>query len=169
VPTTNNLHGIGYANGTWLAVGDLGTVIYSTDASTWANVSIPAVGTRNLYGAGGGYTTGRFVIAGQEIILTANTNTVANTAWANTYVGGASLTTDLTRVQFFGSWANVANVSQPPVQQRLTNGQIVSGTYTDVDYTEGDSITYYLVAGNMFGNVNVYTNSSSITVTEIKR
>jgi len=169
VPTTNNLHGIGYANGTWLAVGDLGTVIYSTDADTWANVAIPAVGTRNLYGAAGGYTTGRFVIAGQEIILTANTNTVANTAWANTYVGGASLTTELTRVQFFGSWANVANVSQPPVQQRLTNGQIVSGTYTDVDYVEGDSITYYLVAGNMFGNVNVYTNSSSITVTEIKR
>jgi len=169
VPTTNNLHGIGYANGTWLAVGDLGTVIYSTDADTWANVSVPAVGTRNLYGAAGGYTTGRFVIAGEEIILTANTNTVANTAWANTYVGGASLTTDLTRLQFFGSWANVANVSQPPVQQRLTNGQIVSGTYTDVDYVEGDSITYYLVAGNMFGNVNVYTNSSSITVTEIKR
>lgn len=169
VPTTNNLHGIGYANGTWLAVGDLGTVIYSTDASTWANVSVPAVGTRNLYGAAGGYTTGRFVIAGQEIILTAANNSVASTAWANTYVGGASLTTDLTRLQFFGSWANVANVSQPPVQQRLTNGQIVSGTYTDVDYVEGDDITYYLVAGNMFGNVNVYTNSSSITVTEIKR
>ena len=169
VPTTNNLHGIGYANGTWLAVGDLGTVIYSTDADNWANVVIPAVGTRNLYGAAGGYTTGRFVIAGEEIILTAANNSVSTTSWANTYVGGASLTTDLTRLQFFGSWANVANVSQPPVQQRLTNGQIVSGTYTDVDYVEGDSITYYLVAGNMFGNVNVYTNSSSITVTEIKR
>jgi hypothetical protein len=169
VPTTNNLQGVGYANGTWLAVGDLGTVIYSTDADTWSNVSIPAVGTRNMYGAAGGYTTGRFVIAGQEIILTANTNTVANTTWANTYIGGASLTTDLTRVQFFGSWANVANVSQPPVQQRLTNGQVISGTYTDVDYAQGDSITYYVVAGNMFGNVNVYTNSSSITVSEIKR
>lgn len=169
VPTTNNLHGVAYANGYWLAVGEAGTVIYSTDASTWANVAIPAVGTRNLYGAGGGYTTGRFVIAGEEIILTADTNNVATTTWANSYVGGASLTTDLTRVQFFGSWANIANVSEPPVQQRITNGQIVSGTYTDTNYASGDTITYYLVVGNMAGNANVYTNSSSITVTEIKR
>ena len=152
-----------------LAVGESGTAIYSTDASTWSNVVISAAGTRTLSGVAGGYTTGRFVVAGEEIILTADTNNIATTTWANTYVGGASLTTDLTRVQFYGSWANVANVSEPPTQQRITNQQIVSGNYTDVNYAVGDSITYYLVVGNMASNVNVYTNSSSITVTEIKR
>lgn len=169
IPTTNNINGVAYAAGTWVAVGDAGTVLYSTDASVWTAVTIPAVGTRNLYGVAGGYSSGRFVVAGQEIILTAANATVASTTWANSYVGGTSLNTQLTRLQYYGSWANVATVSEPPVQQRLTNGQVVSGTYTDVDYADGDSITYYLVAGNMSGNANVYTNSSSITVTEIKR
>lgn len=169
VPTINNLNAVAYANGYWVAVGDAGTVLYSTDTDNWTQANVVAASDRNLYGVAGGYVSGRFVIAGQEIILTSDTNNVATTTWANTYIGGSSLSTELTRVQFFGSWANVANVSEPPVQQRVSNGQIVSGTFTDVDYTADQTITYYLVVGNMSGNANVYTNSTSITVTEIKR
>jgi hypothetical protein len=63
----------------------------------------------------------------------------------------------------------VANTSLPPVQQRVTNGQVVSGTYTDINYVENEDIIYYLVLGNMFGNVNVFTNGPNMTVTEFKR
>ena len=88
---------------------------------------------------------------------------------SNAYLGGSSITSTLTRLQYFGSWANVANVSQPLTSQRVTNQQVVSGTYTDVDYVENENITYYLVVGNMAGNVVVTTNGPNITVTEFKR
>lgn len=176
VPTTNNLNAVGYANGYWVAVGDAGTIVVSTDADNWtgpitnpADGSTPSIQPRNLYGVAGGYTDGTFVAAGQEIILTSNT-TVPTGGWnSNAYLGGSSITSTLTRLQYFGSWANVANVSQPLTSQRVTNQQVVSGTYTDVDYVENENITYYLVVGNMAGNVVVTTNGPNITVTEFKR
>ena len=33
--TSNNLNGVTYGNGTWVAVGDTGTIISSTDAENW--------------------------------------------------------------------------------------------------------------------------------------
>ena len=176
VPTTNNLNAVGYANGYWVAVGDTGTIIVSTDADTWTGpIANPAdgsnysIGARNLYGVAGGYTQGTFVAAGQEIILTSNT-TVPTGGWnSNAYLGGSSLNSTLTRLQYIGSWANIANVSTPPVSQQVTNQQVVSGTYTDIDYVENENITYFLVVGNMAGNVVVTTNGPNITVTEFKR
>lgn len=177
VPTTNNLNAVGYTNGYWVAVGDAGTIITSTDADTWTGpvsnpadgILVPSNGVRNLYGIAGGLQQHYWVAAGEEIILTTNT-TNPNGAWnSNAYLGGASLNSTLTRLQYQGSWANIANVSQPPLNQRVTNGQVISGSYTDTDYTEGQTITYYLVLGNMAGNVAVTTNGPNMTLTEIKR
>jgi hypothetical protein len=176
VPTTNNLHGVGYTNGYWVAVGDAGTIIYSTDGTNWsgpvanpADGSDPIIGVRNLYGVAGGLNSNVFVAAGEEIILRSNTSNPGGSWTSNIYLGGSSVNSTLTRLQFFGSFANVANTSLPPVQQRVTNGQVVSGTYTDINYVENEDITYYLVLGNMFGNVNVFTNGPNMTVTEFKR
>ena len=177
VPTTNNLNSVGYTNGYWMAVGNAGTIIVSTDGTNWTGpyanpadgVTVPANGVRNLYGCGGGLQTGRFVVAGEEIILTANTNNATTTTWANSYVGGSSFTSALTRLQFQGSYANVGNVTAPPASQQINNAQVVSGLYTDINYVSGQTITYYLVAGNLVGNSVVYTNGPNITITEIKR
>lgn len=170
VPTTQNLNSVTWANGTWVAVGDVGTIITSTDGSNWTGpVANPVSGSRNLYGVAGGLTGGRFVAAGEEIILQTNNTNPTTGGWANSYVGGASVSSTLTRLQYFGSGANIANTSQPAIQQQITNGQVISGTYVDTIYTAGSPITYYLVIGNNFGNANVYTNGPNMTITEIKR
>jgi hypothetical protein len=177
VPTTNNLNAVGYTNGYWMAVGDAGTIIVSTDGTNWTGpyanpadgVTVSTNGARNLYGCGGGLQTGRFVVAGEEIILTANSSNATTTTWANSYVGGSSFTSALTRLQFQGSYANVGNVTAPPASQQINNAQVVSGLYTDINYVSGQTITYYLVAGNLVGNSVVYTNGPNITITEIKR
>jgi len=174
VPTTNNLYGVGYAQGQWIAVGASGTIISSTDGNVWtgpytnpADGSNPTVGTRDYTSVAGGPVTGRFVAVGQGIIST-TANTLAN-SWQLTYDAGTAVTSTLTRLQYYGSGANIANVSQPPAQQQISNAQVISGTYSDVNYTAGTPVTYYLVAGNMTGNANVYVSGSSIIVTEIKR
>jgi photosystem II stability/assembly factor-like uncharacterized protein len=170
VPTTNNLNGVRYANGKWVAVGDAGTIITSTDGSNWtAPVANPAATyNRNLYTVVPGFYNGRWVAGGQEIIISSDT-TNPNSTWSNQYFSASSVNQTLTRLQYFGSWANVANVSQPPSNQQVTNQQIFGGTYTDINYTAGQTITYYLVLGNMAGNAVITTNSPSITVTEYKR
>lgn len=175
VPTTNNLQGVAYTNGTWVAVGDSGTIITSTDGSNWtgpisnpADGSVSTVGVRNLYTVTPGYVSKRWVIGGEEIVMTSNTTSPSG-GYTRNYTGASSVNSNLTRLQFFGSWSNVADQSLPPTSQRVSNQQVVSGTYTDVDYTSGQTITYYLVLGNMAGNVPITTNSPSITVTEYKR
>jgi hypothetical protein len=178
VPTTVNLNAVGWTNNNWVAVGDAGTIITSTDGSNWTGpianpadgVTVPANGVRNLIGVAGGLVTNKFVTAGQEIIMTSNTTSPTG-GWNSTaYLGGSSVTSTLTRLQYQGSYANVANVSSPPpAQQQVTNGQVVSGTYTDIDYTSGQDITYYLVLGNMVANTTIFTNGPSMSVTEFKR
>lgn len=177
VPTSQNLNGVDYINGYWVAVGDAGTILTSTDTDTWygpvanpADGSISTVGARNLYGVAGSEITGQFMAAGEEIILTSNTAAPNIGGWnSNLYLGGTSVRSQLTRLQFFGSWGNIANVSLPPASQRVTNGTVVSGTYTDIDYDSGQTLTYYLVLGNMAGNVVITTNQPNMTLTEIKR
>jgi len=177
VPTTQNLYGVGYTNGTWVAVGAQGTIISSTDGSNWTGpyanpadgVTVPANGARDLYGVAGGLYSSYWVASGQEIILSSNTASPTGGWNSSTYLGGTSLNSTLTRLQYQGSWANVANVSQPPAQQQITNGQVISGSYTDYNYIAGTPVTYYLVAGNMYGNANVYVNGPNLTITEIKR
>ena len=177
VPVTTNLNSVAYVNGYWIAVGDAGTIISSTDGTNWtgpianpADGSIPSIAARNLYGVAGGYWSNKFVAAGEEIILTANTTNPVSGGWnSNIYLGGSSLDSSLTRLQYFGSSANVANVATVPTNQQVTNGQIISGTYTDINYVNGETITYYLVLGNMVANTTVYTNGPNMTVTEFKR
>jgi len=177
IPTTQNLQAVDYANGYWVAVGDAGTIITSTDADVWYGpVANPAdgtdavIGARNLNGVAGGELTGQWIAAGEEIILTSNTTQPNVGGWnSNAYLGGSSVRSQLTRLQYFGSWANIANVSLPPANQRVSNQQVVSGNYTDFDYDAGDTITYYLVLGNMSGNVVITTNQPNMTITEIKR
>ena len=172
--TTRNLNGVAECNGYTLAVGDAGTIIYSTDyGQTWTSpLSNPAdgsggFGTRSLYGVVGDPATGRWVVVGEELIMYNDSVTLSG-GWTVMYAGGASYQSQLTRLVYNGSWANIANVSLPPTQQRITNQQVISGSYVDYDYVAGTPVTYYLVLGNMAGSA-VYTGAPSILVTEIKR
>jgi hypothetical protein len=170
VPITNNLQGVRYANGVWVAVGDAGTIITSTDGSNWTGpyANPAATNNRNLYTVVPGYYNGRWVAGGQEIIISSDTTNPGGT-WSNQYFAASSVNQTLTRLQYFGSGANVANVSLPPSNRQVTNQQVLGGTFTDYNYTAGQTITYYLVLGNMAGNAVITTNSPSITVTEYKR
>ena len=172
--TTNNLNGVAECNGATVAVGANGTIIYSTNGGiTWTSpLSNPAdgsggFGTRSLYGVVGDTNTGRWVVTGEELIMYNDSNNLSG-GWTVMYAGGASYNSQLTRLVYNGSWANVANVSQPPTQQQISNQQVISGSYVDYDYVAGVPVTYYLVLGNMAGDT-VYTGGPSILVTEIKR
>lgn len=172
--TLNNLNGVAECNGATVAVGANGTIIYSTNGGvTWTSpLSNPAdgsggFGTRSLYGVVGDPDTGRWVVTGEELIMYNDSNNLSG-GWTVMFSGGQSYQSQLTRLVFNGSWANVANTSQPPAQQQITNQQVISGSYVDYDYIAGDPVTYYLVLGNMAGDT-VYTGGPSILVTEIKR
>jgi NDP-sugar pyrophosphorylase family protein len=174
VPTTENLYGVSYAQGYWVAVGDRGTIIYSTNGDNWLGpIANPADGFtsniayRNLRSVAGGIGQGSFVVCGEEIIMASNTSNPANGFTANIYLGGSSVSSTLTRLQYYGSNANVANVSQS--SSVIITNQVISGTYTDVEYDENEEITYYLVVGDMKQNARVIVSQPSITVTEYKR
>lgn len=172
--TTRNLRAVNEALNRWVAVGDAGTIITSTDnGATWTSpLSNPAdgsggIGSRNLYGIAGDANTGRWVACGQELVMMSDTSD-PSAGWTVLYDGGLSYQSQLTRLVYNGSWANIANVSQPPAQQRISNQQVISGSYVDYDYSAGVPVTYYLVLGNMAGS-EVYTGAPSLLVTEIKR
>ena len=174
--TTENLNSIAFCNtGVWVAVGDNGTIITSANGTTWGNPEANpsdgsgGFGVRNLTSVTHDENNYHLVAGGEEVILTSNTASSGSLTWYSPYQGGASYTSQLTRLQYFGSWGNVANVSLPPVQQQLANAQVVSGTYTDINYTANVATTYYVVLGNMFGNVQVYTGGPTINIIEYKR
>ena len=167
--TTNNLYGVAYSpygGGKWTVVGAGGIILYSTDTINWVTVDSPFPG-RDLYSVCVGIkNTNNVVACGQEIMIK---STAGGQYFANIYTGGSSLASSLTRLQYYGSWANIANVSQPPPQQQITNGQIISGSYTDSNYVAGNPQIYYVVLGNLTGNTTVYSSQTSLTVTEFKR
>ena len=174
VPTTQNLNGVSYSNGYWVAVGDYGTIIYSTDATNWSGpVANPADGissniaVRSLKSVAGGISSNIFVVCGEEIIMTSNSGNPATGFVANIYLGGSSVSSTLTRLQYYGSNANVAN--NTPTGTPIISNQVISGFYTDVDYTANQEITYYLVVGDMRNNARVVVSQPSITITEYKR
>ena len=47
-PSTNHLSGVGYGNGTFVAVGNSGTIFTSSDGTTWTEQTSRS--TKNLYG-----------------------------------------------------------------------------------------------------------------------
>jgi hypothetical protein len=174
VPTTRNLYGVAHSKGYWVAVGDQGTIITSSDGDTWTGpIANPAdgsnvtIGTRNLRGVAGGTYDSMFVAAGEEIILTTANNN-PNYSWTtNAYLGGSAVTSTLTRLQYYGSNANVAN--NTPSSAFISSYQVVSGIYTDINYVENEELTYYLVVGDMTPNRRTIVSQPSITVTEFKR
>jgi len=197
VPTTKNLNGVAFVvnnnsyadyisgqwklkqwppQGYWVAVGDQGTVLYSNDnGATWSGpVPNPAdgsgnFGVRNLEGVAPGWVQKTFVAVGESVVVQSVANTSPGGTWINPYQQGPTVNSALTRLQYYGSWANIADQTRPPVYQQLQNNQIVSGSYYDTNYIPGSPVTYYLAVGNMLGNSNVYVGSPTITVTEYKR
>ena len=181
---TFNLEGVTWNGYTWTVVGQSGVTLTSNNAINWTSIGTPASSiTRDLYAVATVYndpgipvnSSGRLTAAsGDEIIQSTLDPAVSYFNWSDSdpstgYQGGVSYTTNLTRLQYFGSWSNIANVSQPPTYQQVANAQIISGTYTDIYYTANTAVTYYLVLGNMYGNVNVYSGGSSISVIEFKK
>ena len=106
-----------------------------------------------------------FVVSGQELILRSASSSLS---FSSVYDGGVSASSNLTRLQYYGSFANVDTQSTPPGNQQIGNA-LITGTYTDYNYTQGQSTTYYVVIGNLTSNTVVYTGGPTITVTEYKR
>jgi hypothetical protein len=61
LPTSNYIYEVAYGNGTFVAVGDCGTIITSPDGATWTNRSFPT--DKFLYGVC--YGNGVFVAVGE--------------------------------------------------------------------------------------------------------
>ena len=169
VPTTQNLYGVSYTQGYWTAVGAGGIILTSVDGNIWYGpIANPAASSlRDLYSVAGGQLTGNSIAGGNGIVMR-TTEKTGNT-WISVYSANAAVTSNFTRLAYYGSNANIANVAQPTPQQQIANAQVISNTYTDVNYIAGVSETYFLVIGNTFGNANIYTGGSTMTVTEIKR
>jgi hypothetical protein len=181
-PTTANLNdvwSIGSATSGgpfvdyWVACGDGGVILVSTDAGlTWTSVSSPAsdgslVFLRNLNSiAYTQETLAGLLIAGDGIIMRSY---APYTSWTVVYDAGYVQNANLTRVEFYGSFANVFTTTQPSVIQKLGNNQVIAGTFIDTNFTAGDPIKYYLLAGSLLANNAVYVQGSSITATEYKR
>ncbi len=62
-PTANNLHGVAFGNGLFVAVGDFGTLLRSTDATNWTTSSYAGTGN-SLNGIA--YEGGVFVAIGDN-------------------------------------------------------------------------------------------------------
>ena len=164
--TTNPLYGVAYSGGRWTVVGANGIILTSTDTVNWSQISSPYPG-RDLYSICVGIqNSSQMVACGQEIMIQ---STNSGVTFSNLYVGGSSLASNLTRLQYYGSWANIATQDEPPAQQQIANGQIVSGSYTDSNYVAGNPQVYYVVVGSLTGNTTIYSSQTSLTVTEFKR
>ena len=89
-------------------------------------------------------------------------------SWSIRYDAGVSVASTQTRLASWGSdGANIANVTVPGPSAQL-GSQAVSGSYTDYNYSQNATVTYYLVMGNLTGNA-VQTNSATLQITEFKR
>ena len=175
-PTTYNLRGVCWdsTNNRLLAVGDNGTILYSTSITqsggviniSWASISSGT--TRNLYSIDYNAARNYWVAVGQGITIAGQGTTVNPASGTQTQTwGNVFVNTDIQRVTYFGSYPYVGQTTPtPPVQQQINN-QIVAGTYIDSNPTA--NATYYLVGGNLTGNANVYAYNPSLTITLQKR
>jgi hypothetical protein len=171
---SGTLNGVAYGNGQWVTVGAGGTILTSNNATSWSSVSNPAanvalVGSaRTLNDVTYNPYTNTFVAVGEEIVLTALGSNVAS--WTTTYLGTATFSSNISRVQFYGSWEDVNATYTPGVTQKLANNQVFNGVYTDNSFVKGIPATYFMVAGSLNGSVQTtYAGEGSMTVTEYKR
>ena len=180
-PIVDNLNAIRYGNGKWVAVADNGNILINTGniqvAGDWTQID-----TGNLVytnNAPYGNIVGRdlvtvdyspvydtFNIGGSGIILNiASGSTTPKVA----YDVAPAEDLSLTRLTYFGSYANVSQVSPAPSNaQQLLNNQVFSGTIVDTGYVQGQETTYYLVVGNMAGST-IQAGQVYLQVQEIKR
>ena len=167
-PTAVTLRAVRYGNGHWIAVGDDGVILLNsgdpTDSADWSIIQ-DTLTDRNLFSIDYSSFYNTFNIGGQAILLNSADSTISFTA---TLTNAPAETYDLTRLTFFGSHPLVSNVSLPPAEAQITNGQIFSTTIVDTQYVEGQETTYYLVVGNMNGDP-IQVGQSFILVQELKR
>ena len=167
-PTPVTLRAVRYGNGHWIAVGDDGVILLNsgdpTDSADWSIIQ-DTLTDRNLFSIDYSSFYNTFNIGGQAILLNSADSTISFTA---TLTNAPAETYDLTRLTFFGSHPLVSDVSLPPSQAQITNGQIFSTTIVDTQYVEGQETTYYLVVGNMNGDP-IQVGQSFILVQELKR
>jgi hypothetical protein len=104
--TSQPLHGVAFGNGAYVAVGDNGTILYSTDSVTW----IPEVsGTTNrLYGVR--YGTNGFVAVGDS--ASGTSSTILNSADGITWMQRTSPVTNKLSAICYGLGRYVAAGSQ---------------------------------------------------------
>ena len=95
--TTSNLNAITHYGTTFVAVGDAGTVVTTTDGITWTVHPITTVTTSNL----NGITHGSYYVAVGDngTILTS----VDANSWTSHTVTNAAVTSNLRKVAYFGS------------------------------------------------------------------
>ena len=180
-PVLTDLNAVRYGNNVWVAVGDGGVILKNsgnielannwiqidTSNINWANgTNYGSIEDRDLRTIDFSETYNKFFIGGVGMIVRAEANTTIVPQVS--YQVTAAEVYDLTRLTFFGSWANVAKQTLPPEEQRIVNNQVFSYSIIDTDYVQGQETTYYLVVGNMAG-ATVYIGQAYLNVQEIKR
>jgi hypothetical protein len=167
-PTPLTLNGIRYGNGKWIAVGNDGVILLNsgdpTDSADWSIIQ-DTLTDRNLIKIDWSSVHNTFNIGGQAIILNSADGTVS---FSIVYTAAPAESYDLTRLTFFGSHPLVSDVSLPPAEAQIINGQVFSTTVVDTQYVQGQETTYYLVPGNLNGS-QIQVGQAFLLVQELKR
>lgn len=152
LPTDQNLLGVGYGNGLFVAVGANGTILTSADGATWT--SRPSGTAEALYDAA--YANGTYVVVGQSgTILTSSdgttwtqrtTNTLAmisGVAYGNgRFVAVADSGGILTSPDGV-TWTNqVSGTTEQLVDVAYGNGTFVAAGANGANLTSSDGVTW---------------------------
>ena len=166
-PVSTNLNAVTYDffAAKFIAVGDNGVILESTNTTTWTQVQV-GITDRDLNSIDFHPAWGTVNIVGTEVIIHRPYNVTLYTVKAEP---SPTEVYPLTRLTFFGSYANSMQTSpEPSAGQQLINGQVFNTTIVDQNYTPGQETTYYLVVGNMRG-ARVYGGPLYIQATEVKK
>ena len=158
--------GSGLAGASFVVVGANGTYYYTTTGGeSWSQYVLPAGSDgrqRNLYSVSWGENNSVIAVGDNIVYRATGTGTPVTT-----YDGGTQASSELTRLAFYGSTANIQATATPPAASQIGN-QVIAGTYYDTDYTAGNTVTYYIVAGNLAGSA-VSVNQPTLNIQENKR
>jgi hypothetical protein len=170
-PVSTNLNAVTYdfPQAQFIAVGDNGVILQSSDTVTWTQTQ-EGITDRDLNSIDYHPRWGTVNIVGTEVIIHRPYVTPPSTALYTVKAEPSPTEVyPLTRLTFFGSYANSMQTSpEPSAGQQLINGQVFNTTIVDQNYTPGQETTYYLVVGNMRG-ARVYGGPLYIQATEVKK
>jgi hypothetical protein len=181
---TSALRSVAWGNGYWIAVGDKGVILKSTDGSTWQQInndylSQNDLSSRNLNVVTYNASTHTFSIGGDgTLFLTSGDSDPSFSLCATPTRDTGSTSGTMTRMYYKGSNSDPKNNTAVPIAQQITSNTnpstTISSTIIDTDYEKGEALSYYLVVGNMDGDNNylhpvVYASSGVITATEYKK